>query len=170
MTSLGFENYAEALKIYLSKYREVSHDPHPPPLLQWRVRDEPLPIRRVSLTEAWWNSPSLTGAKVSNSDLLPLETMAAAPAGPVAPAALVAPASRAEKGQVLWLRAVPTPADTCTAKADTTALVLAKVTSGRLEGGRDTEPSGQSVGAWACVWLYHTELYTILDIYTFTCV
>lgn len=27
MTSLGFENYAEALKIYLSKYREVSkHD------------------------------------------------------------------------------------------------------------------------------------------------
>lgn len=33
MTSLGFENYAEALKIYLSKYREVrylnqyEHDP-----------------------------------------------------------------------------------------------------------------------------------------------
>lgn len=26
MTSLGFENYAEALKIYLSKYREVSVD------------------------------------------------------------------------------------------------------------------------------------------------
>lgn len=26
MTSLGFENYAEALKIYLAKYREVS--PH----------------------------------------------------------------------------------------------------------------------------------------------
>lgn len=25
MTSLGFENYAEALKIYLSKYREVNH-------------------------------------------------------------------------------------------------------------------------------------------------
>lgn len=25
MTSLGFENYAEALKIYLSKYREVGH-------------------------------------------------------------------------------------------------------------------------------------------------
>lgn len=25
MTSLGFENYAEALKIYLTKYREVSH-------------------------------------------------------------------------------------------------------------------------------------------------
>ena len=24
MTSLGFENYAEALKIYLSRYREVS--------------------------------------------------------------------------------------------------------------------------------------------------
>jgi Histone-like transcription factor (CBF/NF-Y) and archaeal histone len=24
MTSLGFENYAEALKIYLSKYRDVS--------------------------------------------------------------------------------------------------------------------------------------------------
>jgi hypothetical protein len=24
MTSLGFENYAEALKIYLSKYREVN--------------------------------------------------------------------------------------------------------------------------------------------------
>lgn len=23
MTSLGFENYAEALKVYLSKYREV---------------------------------------------------------------------------------------------------------------------------------------------------
>jgi hypothetical protein len=28
MTSLGFENYAEALKIYLSKYREVSYDTH----------------------------------------------------------------------------------------------------------------------------------------------
>lgn len=28
MTSLGFENYAEALKIYLSKYREVSHPIH----------------------------------------------------------------------------------------------------------------------------------------------
>jgi hypothetical protein len=26
MTSLGFENYAEALKIYLSKYREVSSE------------------------------------------------------------------------------------------------------------------------------------------------
>lgn len=26
MTSLGFENYAEALKIYLSKYREVSFE------------------------------------------------------------------------------------------------------------------------------------------------
>jgi hypothetical protein len=25
MTSLGFENYAEALKIYLAKYREVSY-------------------------------------------------------------------------------------------------------------------------------------------------
>lgn len=25
MTSLGFENYAEALKIYLSKYREVNN-------------------------------------------------------------------------------------------------------------------------------------------------
>ena len=25
MTSLGFENYAEALKIYLAKYREVKH-------------------------------------------------------------------------------------------------------------------------------------------------
>jgi hypothetical protein len=25
MTSLGFENYAEALKIYLSKYREVRY-------------------------------------------------------------------------------------------------------------------------------------------------
>lgn len=28
MTSLGFENYAEALKIYLSKYREVSSPPY----------------------------------------------------------------------------------------------------------------------------------------------
>lgn len=27
MTSLGFENYAEALKIYLSRYREVSLSP-----------------------------------------------------------------------------------------------------------------------------------------------
>lgn len=30
MTSLGFENYAEALKIYLSKYREVSRCAHRP--------------------------------------------------------------------------------------------------------------------------------------------
>lgn len=28
MTSLGFENYAEALKVYLSKYREVSQTAH----------------------------------------------------------------------------------------------------------------------------------------------
>lgn len=34
MTSLGFENYAEALKIYLSKYREVSIL-CPPNLLRW---------------------------------------------------------------------------------------------------------------------------------------
>lgn len=27
MTSLGFENYSEALKIYLAKYREVSRSP-----------------------------------------------------------------------------------------------------------------------------------------------
>ncbi len=27
MTSLGFENYSEALKIYLSRYREVSYQP-----------------------------------------------------------------------------------------------------------------------------------------------
>lgn len=33
MTSLGFENYSEALKIYLSRYREVSYPffPSPPP-------------------------------------------------------------------------------------------------------------------------------------------
>lgn len=30
MTSLGFENYAEALKIYLAKYREVSILIHTP--------------------------------------------------------------------------------------------------------------------------------------------
>ncbi|KAF7845910.1 hypothetical protein BT93_L0094 [Corymbia citriodora subsp. variegata] len=29
MTSLGFENYGEALKIYLSKYREVKNPPRP---------------------------------------------------------------------------------------------------------------------------------------------
>jgi len=29
MTSLGFENYAEALKIYLSKYREIGMRPNP---------------------------------------------------------------------------------------------------------------------------------------------
>jgi hypothetical protein len=32
MTSLGFENYAEALKIYLSKYREVSFVWPPSPI------------------------------------------------------------------------------------------------------------------------------------------
>jgi nuclear transcription Y subunit beta len=32
MTSLGFENYAEALKIYLSRYREVSRKKSPTPL------------------------------------------------------------------------------------------------------------------------------------------
>ena len=31
MTSLGFENYAEALKIYLSKYREVRGFPEAQP-------------------------------------------------------------------------------------------------------------------------------------------
>jgi hypothetical protein len=33
MTSLGFENYAEALKIYLSKYREVSITPKYRPVM-----------------------------------------------------------------------------------------------------------------------------------------
>ena len=28
MTSLGFENYGEALKIYLARYREVSYLKH----------------------------------------------------------------------------------------------------------------------------------------------
>lgn len=32
MTSLGFENYAEALKVYLSKYREVRKSLHYQPL------------------------------------------------------------------------------------------------------------------------------------------
>ena len=40
MTSLGFENYAEALKIYLSKYREVSF-----------VWPTPSPISFVTLTK-----------------------------------------------------------------------------------------------------------------------
>ncbi|KIV89893.1 hypothetical protein PV10_07253 [Exophiala mesophila] len=44
MTSLGFENYAEALKIYLSKYREVSLDLSPSPPLP-----SPLSSRRGSL-------------------------------------------------------------------------------------------------------------------------
>jgi nuclear transcription Y subunit beta len=35
MTSLGFENYAEALKIYLAKYREVSSVLSPTPLLSF---------------------------------------------------------------------------------------------------------------------------------------
>lgn len=40
MTSLGFENYAEALKIYLAKYREVRC---PPPFLDSSPgRNEPL--------------------------------------------------------------------------------------------------------------------------------
>ena len=34
MTSLGFENYAEALKIYLSKYREVLRHPQFPAATQ----------------------------------------------------------------------------------------------------------------------------------------
>lgn len=33
MTSLGFENYAEALKIYLARYREVSCPTSPPHLI-----------------------------------------------------------------------------------------------------------------------------------------
>jgi hypothetical protein len=32
MTSLGFENYGEALKIYLARYREVSYNPNSEPL------------------------------------------------------------------------------------------------------------------------------------------
>jgi hypothetical protein len=32
MTSLGFENYGEALKIYLARYREVSYPPNSEPL------------------------------------------------------------------------------------------------------------------------------------------
>jgi nuclear transcription Y subunit beta len=37
MTSLGFENYSEALKIYLSRYREVSLTPSSLPLLPSRL-------------------------------------------------------------------------------------------------------------------------------------
>lgn len=39
MTSLGFENYAEALKIYLAKYRDVSFTVFPP---RTRLTDPPL--------------------------------------------------------------------------------------------------------------------------------
>ncbi|EKV11205.1 CCAAT-binding factor complex subunit HapC [Penicillium digitatum PHI26] len=41
MTSLGFENYAEALKIYLSKYREVEAPEIPGPTLGPFSRTEP---------------------------------------------------------------------------------------------------------------------------------
>ena len=44
MTSLGFENYAEALKIYLSKYREVSFG------------CPPFPISFVALTKQYLNN------------------------------------------------------------------------------------------------------------------
>lgn len=36
MTSLGFENYSEALKIYLSKYREVGS---PPPTIRLVIQE-----------------------------------------------------------------------------------------------------------------------------------
>ncbi len=44
MTSLGFENYAEALKIYLARYREASFlrpsAPVPPPPVSPRLAEK----------------------------------------------------------------------------------------------------------------------------------
>jgi hypothetical protein len=64
MTSLGFENYAEALKIYLSKYREV-RNPQPTqpkePLL--------LPESPLSSPDGYLISRA-TSALISNSHLL----------------------------------------------------------------------------------------------------
>jgi hypothetical protein len=54
MTSLGFENYAEALKIYLSKYREVSFILSPLPgsgLQQNYIHVTNTPYRRSRLVE-----------------------------------------------------------------------------------------------------------------------
>lgn len=60
MTSLGFENYAEALKIYLSKYREVSSQPLGPDQEPATVRQRPvLTTRCCSLNQ--------TGARTSRT-------------------------------------------------------------------------------------------------------
>jgi hypothetical protein len=58
MQSLGFENYAEALKIYLAKYREVRYWN----TLVWRV------IRLLSLLTNWKN---LHPARVSIISIRP---------------------------------------------------------------------------------------------------
>lgn len=64
MTSLGFENYSEALKIYLSKYREVG-----PPYNMRYVNDKSeLMTGRSSL--------SRTGVRTNRTGLAAREAMA----------------------------------------------------------------------------------------------
>ena len=90
MSSLGFENYAEALKIYLSKYREVG----PPPTMNTTQ------LHSVSDMVLMLNSsPSPTGARTNRTGPA---AKATAPRAARIPRAASAPACRAS-------RRAPTP-------------------------------------------------------------
>ncbi|KAG6032145.1 hypothetical protein E4U41_007305 [Claviceps citrina] len=87
MTSLGFENYAEALKVYLSKYREVQ-----PPLAKflWDDRSNRLTpsqqqnqSNRERVMENTWGAPMMPGEKgEAGSAEFAAEGSNAAEAGP----------------------------------------------------------------------------------------
>lgn len=91
MTSLGFENYAEALKIYLSKYREVSHSfptlsSLPTSPLRRVLQSSLMDLGELSMTEA--SRPSQPEVKINNGPEVGMD-----PAVPRLGQAAVAPAA-----------------------------------------------------------------------------
>jgi len=95
MTSLGFENYAEALKIYLSKYREV-RDPVSFPSSPWEA------LSRHDTHHLGSNSHSPTGARASRADPTVKDTAPAAQAR-----------ARATRGQKAFSKAREVTRATC---------------------------------------------------------
>ena len=94
MTSLGFENYAEALKIYLSKYREVRPEILATPCLLTRAKTQS--ARGENQQQQSANRPTSSGGSASGYVGGPVGGSNAggsgtAPSGPNAPNNILSP-------------------------------------------------------------------------------
>lgn len=71
MTSLGFENYAEVLKIYLAKYRQVKILPQSTPRI-CAISDSSLPESPHRLLNLFFHQSSLFSCSCSSVPVLPV--------------------------------------------------------------------------------------------------